>query len=207
MKSGVILAGGKSSRMGVDKCTILFCGKPLIFWSYTKIKELVDEVILSVSQDRDTEPLIRLLGEDIQFAQDEKQDLGPISGIYSSFKMAKGDYIAVIPCDSPLVNEKIYYRLFEMAKGFDGAVPKVKGYFEPLHGVYKRDTMLGAIERVYDEGKIRPKDTYEYLDIIELSEEEIKKFDPDLDSFFNINSFADLASAAGIFISTRKNSK
>jgi molybdopterin-guanine dinucleotide biosynthesis protein A len=207
MRSGVILAGGKSSRMGIDKCTILFCGKPLIFWSYSNIKELVDEIILSVSKDKDTEPLIRLLGEDILFAEDEKPNIGPLSGLYSSIKKAKGDYIAVIPCDSPLVKIELYNRLFEIAKGSEGAVPKVGGYYEPLHGVYKRDAMLKAIEKVFEEGRKRPKDTYEYLDIIELTEEEIKTFDPDLHSFFNINSFADLASASGIFIRTRKNSK
>jgi molybdopterin-guanine dinucleotide biosynthesis protein A len=193
--------------MGVDKCTILFCGKPLIFWSYTKIKDLVDQVIISVAKDKQTEPLVRLLGDDIQFAADERHNLGPLSGIYSSFKKAKGDYISVIPCDSPLVNIELYKRLFVLAQGYDGAVPKVGGYFEPLHSVYKRNTMLEAIEKVFEKGDARPKDTYEYLDILELSEEEIKTFDPDLISFSNINSFADLASASGIFIRTGKNSK
>lgn len=207
MNSGVILAGGKSSRMGVDKCGVLFCGKPLIFWSYTKIKDIVDEIIISIAEDKDTEPLARLLGEDIQFALDEKPNLGPLSGIYSSFKKAKGEYIAVIPCDSPLVKSKLYTKLFELALGYDGAVPIIGGYFEPLHGIYKRDTMLGAIEKVFDKGMARPKDTYEYLEIKGLHEKEIKTFDPELNSFFNINSFADLACASGIFIRTGKNSK
>jgi molybdopterin-guanine dinucleotide biosynthesis protein A len=207
MKTGVILAGGRSSRMGVDKCTILFQGKPLIYWPYVLLKDIVDEIIVSVSTGKDTEPLRRFLGDDIQYAEDEKPYLGPLSGIYSSFKMAQGEYIATIPCDSPLVHTDLYGQLFEKAKDFDAAVPMVRGFYETLYGVYKRDAMLKAIEKVFKDGELGPKATYEHLDVVALSEEEIMKFDPDLHSFFNINSFSDIACASGIFRSSRKNRK
>jgi molybdopterin-guanine dinucleotide biosynthesis protein A len=207
MRSGVILAGGRSTRMGIDKCTLLFQGKPLIYWPYILIKEIVDVIIISVAKGKDTGPLMRLLGDDVKFVEDEKPNMGPLSGIHSSFKEAKGEFVAVIPCDSPLVHEDLYTRLFEVAKGHDGAVPKVRSFYEPLHAVYKRSAMINAIEKVFAGGELRPKATYEFMEVVPLDEDEIKKFDPELHSFFNINSFSDIASASGIFISSRKNRK
>ncbi len=207
MKSGVILAGGRSTRMGVDKCTLLFQGKPLIYWPYILLDGMVDEIIISVAKGKDTEPLLRFLGDDVQFVEDEKPDMGPLSGIYSSFKKAKGEFVGVIPCDSPLVHEDLFKNLFEVAEGHDAAVPNVNDFYEPLHAVYKRTAMINAIEKVFAEGELRPKATYEFLDIVPLKEVEIKKFDRDLNSFFNINSFSDIAPASGLFRSSRKNRK
>ena len=191
--------------MGVDKCTLLFHGAPLIYWSYVLLKDLVDDIIISVAKGRDIESIRRFLGNDVRFAEDEKPNMGPLMGIYSSFKMAKGDYVAIVPCDSPLIVIDLYKRLFEIAKGYDAAVPMVSGFYEPLHGVYKRDAMVGAIRKVLQEGDLRPKATYVYLEVMTLSEDVIKKFDPDLYSFFNINSQSDIAFASGIFKSSRKN--
>ena len=95
MKSGVILAGGKSTRMGIDKCTVLFCGKPLIYWPYAVLKDVTDEVILSLSMYGEKLPFKMLFGEgEIGVVRDEKPNLGPLSGMLSSFKKAKGEYVA-----------------------------------------------------------------------------------------------------------------
>ncbi len=203
MKSGVILAGGKSTRMGIDKCTVLFCGKPLIYWPYAVLKDVADEVILSVSIYGEKLPYKIFFGGEIEVVRDEKPNLGPLSGMLSSFKEAKGEYVALAPCDSPLIKTELYMKLFEMAKGSDGAVPVVNGYWEPLHGVYKRETMIKAIEKVLSEGKSRPIDTYEYLNIRKLTQDKIKDFDSKLLSFININSFQDLAKASGMLIMSR----
>ena len=199
MRSGVILAGGKSRRMGIDKCTVLFLGKPLIYRPYKVLYEVADEVILSVSISREKLPYIEFFGEEIEMVRDETRDLGPISGMLSSFKRAKGEYVALAPCDSPFLKTELYLKLFEMAEGSDGAVPMVNGYWEPLHGVYKRETMIKAIERVLSEGKSRPIETYRYLDIKALTQDKIEDFDPQLKSFVNINSEKDLAEASSIF--------
>ncbi len=189
--------------MGIDKCTVLFHGKPLIYWPYKALRDITDEVILSVSKDKDASSLKTFFGDGVKIVTDEQPDLGPISGLYSSFKKAKGEYIAVIACDSPLVKTELFIKLFEISGGADGAVPFVRGFFEPFHGVYKRIAMLNALEKVIEGGKTRPKDTYEYLDIVKLHEDEILVFDPELVSFLNINSFSDLARVFGIFVGMR----
>ena len=186
--------------MGMDKCTVLFHGKPLIYWPYHSLVDIVDEMVLSVSSDRDVTPFQNLLGREYVLARDEEPDSGPIIGILSSFKKAKGEYVALAPCDSPLINKELYSRLFELSTGCDGAVPKVNGYWEPLYGVYRRESMISAIGKVLSEGKNRPIDAYKYLDIRELSEEMIMEFDPEFVSFLNINSFEQLLNASNIRI-------
>ncbi|UCE75117.1 MAG: hypothetical protein JSV56_05280, partial [Methanomassiliicoccales archaeon] len=103
------------------------------------------------------------------------------------------------PCDSPFIKRELYLKLFELAKGSDGAVPEIKGYWEPIHAVYRRDAMIDAIKKALAEGKTRPKDTYRYLKLTKLEETKIKSFDPELRSFVNINSLQDLAKASDEF--------
>jgi molybdopterin-guanine dinucleotide biosynthesis protein A len=198
MKSAVILAGGKSSRMGVDKCTVLYHGKPLIHWPYNVLVDITDEVIISVSMKKKTSSLLKFFEGNVKIARDKKPDLGPISGLLSSFEKAKSDYIAVSPCDSPLIKRELYLRLFDLAMEADGAVPYVNGFWEPLHGVYKRSVMITAINKILSEGKNRPIDTYEYMNIKKLTEDDIMDFDPNMFSFVNVNSFQDLLWASGI---------
>ena len=189
--------------MGMDKCTVLFCGKPLIYWPYHSLIDIVDEMVLSISSDRDVTPFQNLFDKEYVLARDEEPDLGPILGILSSFKKAKGEYVALAPCDSPLIIKELYIRLFDLSMGCDGAVPKVNGYWEPLHGVYRREPMISAIGKALSEGKSRPIDAYNYLDIRELSEDKIREFDPEFVSFLNINSFEQLLNVSNIRIKSK----
>jgi molybdopterin-guanine dinucleotide biosynthesis protein A len=199
MKSAVILAGGRSTRMGLDKSSVDFRGNPLIYWVYAVFRDVADELIISVSGETDTIPIQRILEGEFKIVRDEKPDLGPISGLQASFTRARGEYVAVAPCDSPFIKRELYLRLFELAIGADGAVPEVNGYWEPIHAVYRRDAMIDAIKKALAEGKTRTKDTYGYLKLTKLEETTIKSFDPELHSFVNINSLADLAKASDEF--------
>lgn len=203
MKSAVILAGGKSTRMGINKCTVLFHGKPLIYWPITLLKEVVDEIIISVSMNNDASALKNYFKDEVCIINDEQSDFGPLMGILSSFKKAKGEYVALSPCDSPLIPIELYKMLFDLADGNDGAVPMVNGFWEPLHSVYKKEPMISAIEKVVKMGKNRPIDTYEYLNIKQLTQDEIMQFDPNLTSFVNINFLSDLQKASGILKNKR----
>lgn len=184
MRSGIILAGGKSSRMGCAKELLRLDDKPMISWVAERLSSLVDEVILSVSK----EDLEYALEMPVRVAVDSTNGLGPISGLQSSFKMAKGEYVAVAPCDTPFILPELYKLLLESADGLDGAVPKVNGMYEPLCAVYRRGSMLEAIEKVLSSHEKRPIDTYQYLKIVEIDEKRIRQVDPCLLSFLNINT-------------------
>lgn len=199
MKSGVVLAGGKSLRFGKDKALVQFEGKPLVKWVMEVIDEVVDEVILSLSSDAEVSKYLYAVGDNIKIVKDAKSDLGPISGLLSSFREAKGEYVAVAPCDSPFIMAELYKLLFEKADGHDGAVPYINNFWEPLHAVYRRETLMFALEKALSQGKNRPTDAYPYLDIEKVMHKEVEIVDAKNLSFVNINTRKELQKAVKIF--------
>jgi molybdopterin-guanine dinucleotide biosynthesis protein A len=198
VKSGVILAGGKSSRFGKDKALIQFQGKPLVEWVMEAIDKVVDEVILSLSSGPENSNFVRGLGKNVRIVMDAKPGLGPISGLCSSFKEAKEDYVAVAPCDSPFIKPELYTLLFKKAEGHDGAVPFINNFWEPLHAVYRRKPFIVGLEKALSAGKTRPVDTYPYLNIKKVRQEEVEAVDAEALSFININTMDDLLKAKKI---------
>jgi molybdopterin-guanine dinucleotide biosynthesis protein A len=204
MKSAVVLAGGKSTRYGIDKALVQFRGKPLVMWVFTALSEVADEVILSISPEHDPSKFKELVGHEVVIVKDAQPDLGPLSGLIPSFSEAKGEYVAVAPCDSPFIKPKLYTLLFEKIKDHDGAVPFINNFWEPLHAVYRRKTYVQSLKKAQSQGKFRPVDAYCSLKIQNVTEEEVRSIDKELLSFFNINSLEDHKKAEKIAESIRK---
>lgn len=98
--TGIILAGGKSSRMGTDKGLLKLNGKPFVQYSIDALKPLVSEVlIVSDNTDYDVFGLKRI--------EDEIKDAGPVSGIYSGLEASKTDYNLVLSCDIPMISTEV----------------------------------------------------------------------------------------------------
>lgn len=181
--------------MKSDKCTADFKGRPLIFYTYSALKNNVDEIIVSVSQERDVTELNRIIGDDVIIVTDDDRFRGPVHGMLSAFKQAKGEYVAVGPCDSPFIRSEFYSMLFDLAEGYDGAVPMMDKHWEPLHAVYKREKSIIAIERILLEGFNKPIDAYPHMNIRKITKDDIRSFDHDLLSFTNINTKNDMSDA------------
>jgi len=156
-----------------------------------ELSKVVDEIILSVSSSPSKE-LLNLLGPSAIIIKDERPEMGPIEGLHSAFLKAKGEYVAVAPCDSPFIKKEMYELLFKKAKSKDGAVPVEGEYYEPLHAVYARKPFNKSLQRVISEGKSKPIDTYRYLNLEFVNKSEIAEIDPYLMSFTNINTFNDM---------------
>ena len=190
MRSALVLMGGKSSRLGVKKGGIVFNGKPLSRWAIEAMNKVGGELIISVSHESQI-PDADFLGREVIIAQDEIAGSGPIGGLLSGLRRASHEYVAVAPLDSPLINPELYTMLFDRAKGHDGAVPRIDGYWEPLHAVYRKRTMINAIEEQLKVNIRQINRTYEMLDIAEIEKAEIEVVDPSLLSLININTMED----------------
>ncbi|MBC3759653.1 molybdenum cofactor guanylyltransferase [Hyunsoonleella sp. SJ7] len=98
--TGIILAGGKSSRMGTDKGLLKLNGKYFVQYSIDALKPLVSEIlIVSDNTDYDAFGLKRV--------EDRIKDAGPVSGIYSGLEASKTDYNLVLSCDIPMISNKV----------------------------------------------------------------------------------------------------
>ncbi|MDB4297275.1 molybdenum cofactor guanylyltransferase [Flavobacteriaceae bacterium] len=95
--TAIILAGGKSSRMGTDKGTIIYNDKTFTQNIIDNIGPYVDEVIIVSNSDKYN-------NLDTKVIPDNVRDFGPVAGIYSGLKESKTDYNLVISCDSPKVD-------------------------------------------------------------------------------------------------------
>lgn len=143
--TGVVMAGGKSSRMGSDKGLVEFGGKPLVQYAIDSLKSVCDNVLISTHN-----PVYSQFG--LPLIADEIPDCGPIGGIYSALKASTTDQILVLACDMPFVTSETLLKLIAQNKGFECIVPRVGGKLEPLCSIYFK-SLIGVVERNIKNGK------------------------------------------------------
>ena len=151
------------------------------------LREVADDVLVAVAPGM-TSVYSKVLDEDVLIVEDERMGEGPLQGLITSLGSARGEWVIVSPCDTPLLRTDVCRLLIGRADDGDGAVPMIRGYFESLHACYTRETCLEAFRKTLARGRRKPKDAYEHLDIITVKEKEIAAVDPEFDSFLNINS-------------------
>ncbi len=194
MLSGAVLSGGMSTRMGREKGLVVLGGRPLVAHVAAVLDEVADEVVVAVARGMG-EAYRTALGPGMLIAEDELEGAGPIQGLITALGAARGEYVLVSPCDTPFLRADVCRAMAAKAKGRDGAVPVVAGKFEPLHGVYRRGRALEAFIATAAEGKRKPIQAYDRLDIDRVDAPALRALDPELESFWNLNTPEDLASA------------
>lgn len=131
--TGIILAGGKSSRMGSDKGILDLNGKKFIEHIIEAIKPNVDEIMIIANNDNYSNFLFPVY-------KDLILDRGPIGGIYTGLSKTKTEKNIIVSCDIPFVTSELIKHIIDNSKGADIAVPVYKGNSEPLCAVYNKKT-------------------------------------------------------------------
>ncbi|WP_336336302.1 molybdenum cofactor guanylyltransferase [Haloarcula brevis] len=146
MRSAVVLAGGHSTRASeTGGATADFDGEPMIRHVVAGVSDAVDEVVVNCRDDQRAAIEAALSGLDVRFAFDPVPDGGPVAGIRTGCRVARGEWTFVTPCDRPSVSTALPQQLFEAAAG-DGAVPLVGGSPRPLSAVYDTRAAIEACE-------------------------------------------------------------
>jgi len=192
MLTGIVLSGGTSTRFGQEKGLVMLNDESMVSRVVGTMRTLADEVVVAVAHGR-TEEYASVLPEDTAVIEDERGGIGPLHGLTTAMRVARGDYVVVSPCDTPLLRPEMCNAVVDHGKSKDGAVPCVRGYLEPLHACYHRKTCLDAFEQTVASGRRRPKDAFHMLDLATVDEACIRRFDPHLESFINVNTQEDLA--------------
>lgn len=153
---------------------------------------MVNEIIVSVAKGM-AEKYERALGKECLIVEDRREEMGPLEGFLTAFREARGEYVLVSPCDTPFLLPEMCKLVISSARGRDGAIPQTgMDFFEPLHGVYRRKKSLKVLDEMLEAGLRRPAETYARLDLEFIPESVLRTVDPDLVSFWNLNSFDDL---------------
>lgn len=200
-RSAIILAGGSSTRFNSDKGVLELNGKPLLNHVVDAVKGLVEEVIVVTnSQDR-ADAYAKLVSSKVRFAVDVCESKGPLVGALTGFEAAKGEYSALLPFDSPFVSQEVLSLLFDCCVGKAAAVPRwTNQEIEPLHAVYHTKQGLEAAKEALAENELDMQAMVEKMRGVRyISTMVIEQLDPDLKTFFNVNTPLDLKKAAVMF--------
>lgn len=191
--SALILAGGKASRMGFqEKALMDIKGKPLISFVIGSLEKVVDNIIISVRDELQGELMeSRLPG--YRLAYDTYRSKGPLAGILSGLSACRDEYCFIAACDMPFINGDTVKMLFKKCEHYDAAIPRHDdGFLEPLHAVYRCEPMINETKIAIDNGETIILAPVFKLNINYVDMDEIKKKDPKLRTFMNINTPEDI---------------
>lgn len=178
--SGVILAGGKSSRMQFNKAFAQLTTETVIEILLKKFRVYFDETII-ISNDPE---LYSEMG--VEVYTDIYPRLGPVAGIHSALTHARNDAVFLLGCDMPFVNcETIDYMLAKL-NGHDSVVPNIRSHIQPTAAVYHRKC-LPVFDYHLAENKLKLILIFNQLDALVLNESEFQQFGKTEEIFFNIN--------------------
>jgi len=193
--SSIILAGGHSSRLKQDKCSLVLAGEVLLQRLIIRLSRLDGEVIVVVTPGQ-KEPFSSR-PRHVKIATDAYSGRGPLMGIYSGLKLSQDRHSVAVACDMPFLNIKLLRYMMDLSGGFDVVIPSIRGLLEPLHAVYSTKC-LAIMESMLEDGNFKVSDLLKRVKVRYVEESEIDSFDPQHLSLFNINTPADLERAEQI---------
>jgi molybdopterin-guanine dinucleotide biosynthesis protein A len=190
--TGVIQAGGRSTRMG---------GRPkaLLDLHGRRIIDRVVEVLRAVTPDlllvTNTPDLYASLG--IPMVGDVFPEGGSLGGIYSGLKAAPGEAAFTVACDMPFLMPEVARLVLDRAGEADVVIPQVGGQYETLHACYAK-ACLGPMERRLREGQLKIVGFFDEVRILAIPEAEVARFRaPDI-VFMNVNTPEELERARAL---------
>ncbi len=181
MPALIILAGGKSSRMGRNKALLPVGERPLIQHLFERLRPLFDEVLISAN-DRAGYPAL-----EATWVADAFPDTGALGGMHAALQAMRSQEAFVIGCDMPQPNLELVRYLLSLAPTGDAVVPRIDGRPEPTHAVYAR-TVVPAIEGQLRAGRYKITGFFDQVRVRFVDEAELRRFDPGLDSFVDLDT-------------------
>jgi molybdopterin-guanine dinucleotide biosynthesis protein A len=190
--TGVIQAGGKSTRMGGrPKALMDLGGRRIIERVMRALESAVDDVLLVTN----TPELYGFLG--VPMVPDVYPDHGSLGGIYSGLKAASGDAAFTVACDMPFLRPEIVRLVVERAGAGDVVIPRVHGLYETLHAAYRK-TCLPPMQERLNRGRLKIVDFFDAVQVVPIEEDELGRYgDPDI-VFMNVNTPQELERARAL---------
>ena len=187
--TGLILLGGKSTRYGSNKAFVEVDGVRLVDRVTRVMKSIFHRVILLTNTPEDYAYLQTPMVEDLI------KGLGPMGGIYTGLMTMPDETGFFVACDMPFLSEGLIRHMVDVRDDFDAVVPRMDWMLEPLHALYSKKC-LPVIQEAVEHHQHQIAVCFAGMRVRYVDEEELRLWDPDLRSFFNINKPQDLPGAA-----------
>jgi len=189
--TSIILAGGKSSRLGRSKALQVIESKSLIQWVVDRLATFSTEIIIATAHG---EAIPCSSAVRIKTVADTYPGKGPLVGIYSGLIASSSSRAIVVGCDTPFLSVGLLEYMTQTLAEFDVALPRIGEMIEPLCAVYSKNC-VAPIQKLLEQNELRISKLLSMVKVRYIKEDEINSFDPEHLSFFNINSQADLERA------------
>ena len=190
--TAVILAGGMSRRLGRNKALEPFQGEPLIHRVIGKMGGIASNIIVVAN---DVERVAELdLPDHATPVIDEYPGKGSLGGIYTGLRASPTEWAVFCACDMPFPSPRLYRALLSNRDAKDAVVPLVEGRPEPIHAAYSR-ACLEPIREKLAADRLKISGFFDDVRVCYFTEDRVREIDPDLLSFFNINTRQDLEKA------------
>jgi molybdopterin-guanine dinucleotide biosynthesis protein A len=190
-RGGIVLCGGKSSRMGSPKALLPFGAETMLQRVVRLLGEVVSPIVVVAAPGQTLPPL----PPDVIVTRDEREGRGPLEGLRAGLKALpeQVDAAYVTSCDVPLLVTGFVNEMFDLARGYDVAVMEIDGFPHPLSAVYRRST-LPHIDDLLESDRLRPVFLYDRVPTRRVRRDEIAA-DPELRTLRNLNTPADYRQA------------
>jgi molybdopterin-guanine dinucleotide biosynthesis protein A len=190
--TGVILSGGKNTRMGQNKAFLKMGEERLIDRTVRLFHGIFREVIIVTTRPLD------YLDQDATIVTDILPEKGALGGVYTGLFYSTDEYAFIAACDMPFLNTAfIEYMVLQADKGYDIIVPAPPDGLQPLHAIYARRCLPDIRSRL-DRNRLQIKGFYPGRRILEISPETLHTFDPEERMFLNVNTPEDLQKLSSI---------
>jgi molybdenum cofactor guanylyltransferase len=186
-RGGIVLCGGRSTRMGTSKALLPFGPETMLQRVVRILGGVVTPIVAVAAVDQE---LPELPG-DVILTRDEHEGRGPLEGLRAGLKALPADVDAayVTSCDVPLLVPGFVTQMFDLARGYDVAVMEIEGFTHPLSAVYRRATM-SYIDDLLAHDRLRPVFLFEAVKTRRVRPDEMTA-DPDLRTLRNLNTRED----------------
>jgi molybdopterin-guanine dinucleotide biosynthesis protein A len=191
--AGVIVAGGRASRMGGrDKAFAAVGGEPIAVRTIRLFRDLFPQVLVATNRPA------RYRGLGVETAADHFPGCGPLAGIHAALLASRHPHVFVVACDMPRLDPDVIRFLVGRIGEAEAVVPRWEGDVEPLHAVYAV-RCLPAIETSLRAGRHALRDVLPLLRVDYVSEAELRGVRGAAESLINVNTPEELAAVGGRF--------
>jgi len=199
---GIVLCGGRSTRMGAPKATLPFGPEAML----QRVVRLLGTVVHPIVAVAAREQLLPELPADVIVTRDEREQRGPLEGLRAGLKAlpASVDIAYVTSCDVPLLVPGFVTRMIELLGDRDIAVMEIDGFAHPLSAIYRRN-VLPRVESLLAQDKLRPVFLFDAVRTRRVQTAEMVPIDPGLRTLRNLNTpedYREALSEAGYFDAT-----
>jgi len=188
--TGIVLCGGKSSRMGTNKGALKLGNQTLVEIAISTIKPFCKDILISSNSDD-----FKFLP--YPFINDVYTDIGPISGIYSTLLHSSTEHNLIINCDTPFLDQKLFDYIIQNSKDYDIVLPSHNGFIQSLTGYFNKSVLKFISDEINLE-HYKPIQIFKSLNLNQLEINKSLSFYHNY-MFLNINTMEDYQEAVRIY--------